>query len=69
MSSDRLNSSSWIVKLAVCRDCEYNLIVTEATNRYADYWWYCSNKCCQNHEPGEQLGDQEECAFAKRILK
>lgn len=59
------NSRSWIVSFAVCKDCGSNLIICQSPK--ADYWWYCSDKLCENHNPGEQLGDMEECSFAKTV--
>ena len=46
---------SWFT--GTCRDCGYNVVVTQAIEKYMDYWWYCSNKECKNHIYGEQTGD------------
>lgn len=46
-----------------CTACGANLVVCQANS--ADYWWYCSQKGCKNHDPGEQLGDMEECSFRR----
>lgn len=56
--------TSWIVSGMVCAKCNSNLIVCQAFEPSADYWWYCSDKCCENHHPGVQLGDQTPCSFA-----
>lgn len=61
-----MDSRSWIVKHSECKDCGYNLIITQSKQH--DYFWYCSNKYCKNHS-GEELGDQEECSFAKNVPK
>ncbi len=58
------NERSWFVKDVVCVKCGYSLIITQPTEPYQDYWWYCSNKTCEHHHPGEQCGDQEDCFFA-----
>lgn len=60
-------SNSWIELNCVCKDCDSNIIICQPSERGADYWYYCSNKKCKNHETGEQLGDQEECYFAKDL--
>ncbi len=54
--------SSWFLSdgKEVCKKCGYKVIVTQSVD--ADYFYYCSNKYCYNHN-GEQLGDQEECSF------
>ena len=52
----------------LCKDCGYKIIVTvPATEETCDYWWYCSNKGCKNHHPGEQTGDQEEPSFLQKL--
>jgi hypothetical protein len=61
------SSRSWLVSFAVCKDCDSNLVICQPTEQFCDYWWYCSNKECENHHPGEQLGDQDEPIFAKRV--
>lgn len=55
--------TSWIVSFAVCWNCDSNLVICQS-NQGKDYWWYCSNKSCTNHSPGEQLYDCEDCSFA-----
>ena len=53
--------SSWFAGL--CNKCNYNVVITqpdETIDRYADYWWYCSNKKCEHHEKGEHTGDMEK---------
>lgn len=68
MSNPR--QTSWIVRFAVCKDCDYNLIITQPdwdAEESGDYWWYCSNKKCGNHHPGEQIGDMEDCSFGKDV--
>jgi len=57
--------TSWIETDIVCKDCDYNIVVCQTSEPGTDYWYYCSNKSCKNHKYGEQLGDQEECSFAK----
>jgi hypothetical protein len=55
------NNSSWTS--GYCRDCGYKVIVTQPDidkHPTADYWWYCSNKKCKHHHPGEHTGDQEQ---------
>jgi hypothetical protein len=42
-----------------CKDCGYPIVVTQTGNDDFDYWWYCSNKLCKNHEKGEQTGDMD----------
>jgi len=54
-------SSSWFVDDGFCKECGYKVIITQSIK--ADYFWYCSNKYCKNHE-GEELGDQEECSWS-----
>jgi len=49
---------SWLT--GVCVQCGYNVVVTQPTEDCADYWWYCSNKLCRNHNPGLQTGDMEK---------
>lgn len=65
------NGRTWIVDGCVCKDCDSNLIICQprilSSHDLYDYWWYCSNKMCKNHWLGEELGDQEECSFAKDI--
>lgn len=54
---------SWLAKSSICSKCKDVLVVSERTTfSYCDYWWYCSNKTCENHN-GEQLGDQEAPSF------
>jgi len=50
--------SSWFS--GICNDCGYNVVVTQS--ELEDYFWYCSNKYCKNHE-GEELCDQDDCEF------
>ena len=52
-----------------CKDCGFPVIITQASDKFADYWYYCSNKECKNHHPGEQIGDQENCSFEESGLK
>ena len=59
--------TTWIVRYGVCKDCDSNLVICQSILH--DYWWYCSNKMCKNHHPGEQLFDMEECSFAKKELE
>ena len=56
--------TSWFCTFEVCKDCDSNLVICQSPK--SDYWWYCSDKDCKNHHPGEQLGDQEQCSFAVR---
>ena len=51
------NMSSWFI--GECKNCGYKVIVTQPTEYGCDYWWYCSNKQCKNHHPGEQKGDTD----------
>ena len=46
-------NSSWFTGL--CVECKYPIVVYEKE----DYIWYCSNKDCINHHPGEHTGDME----------
>lgn len=48
-----------------CNNCGYNIVMTQPTEEACDYWWYCSNKLCKNHHPGEQTGDMETPEFLK----
>lgn len=55
-------SPSWAVKNVRCSLCNYMVIVTQpdpSIDPGADYRWYCSNKSCVNHHPGEHKGDTE----------
>lgn len=52
-------TASWLSGL--CTDCGYPIVVTQS--RDMDYWWYCSNKECKNHDPGEQTPDCESPTF------
>ncbi|WP_425341295.1 hypothetical protein [Brevibacillus borstelensis] len=55
-----LDSRSWFS--GTCKACGYNVVVTQPDVKnfpYADYWWYCSNKKCKNHELGEHTGDMD----------
>ena len=56
-----INQSWW--NRYPCMNCGYNVVVTQAIRIDCDYWYYCSNKTCKNHDPGEQLGDMEVCSF------
>ena len=51
------DQSSWFA--GTCKKCGYNVVVTQPTDKFCDYWWYCSNKLCENHTIGEQTGDME----------
>ncbi len=53
---------SWIS--GKCRDCGDDVIGSQATEKNADVWWYCSNKMCKNHD-GAQSGDQDEPDWIK----
>ena len=59
MNINERDTRSWFC--GICNDCGFNLIVTQG--RKWDYWWYCSNKECKNHHPGEDLSDQQDCSF------
>jgi len=59
-------NTTWIEKDIVCKNCDSNIVVCQPRSSY-DYWYYCSNKMCENHWLGEELGDQEECSFSKCI--
>ena len=50
--------SSWMSG-SYCRVCGHPVVMTQPTEPGCDYWWYCSNKKCEQHHPGEQTGDQE----------
>jgi hypothetical protein len=56
-----MNTESWFD--GQCKDCGYNLVITQPTEEWKDYWWYCSNKECPHHHPGEQTGDMEFPTF------
>jgi len=71
----RAPASSWLAgcgssdAASCCRDCGYPVVVTQSDGsleRDTDYWWYCSNKLCARHHPGEQTGDAERPAWADR---
>lgn len=62
-------NESFIVKFAVCKSCDSNLIICPSELEFTDYWWYCSNKMCQYHHPGEQTGREAFCSFAKQMKK
>jgi len=54
------NNLSWFT--GICKDCGFNVVITQPDeDRFPtdDYWWYCSNKSCKNHEEGEHTGDDE----------
>ena len=51
-----MGSQSWFAKYSECLDCGYPVVVTQSPT--TDYWWYCSNKMCKNHQ-GIELGDME----------
>lgn len=61
------DTRSWIVKNEVCKACGYNVIVTQAVDHGCDYWYYCSNKQCDNHHPGDQVGDMEEVGWTRTV--
>lgn len=53
--------SSHIAIEACCRQCGYNIIITQPDTLNfpcCDMWWYCSNKKCKNHDPGTHTIDQ-----------
>ena len=53
-----MNGRSWF--RGICKVCGFNVVVTQPdTLKHPDkdYWWYCSNKKCINHEVGEHTGD------------
>ena len=59
-------TSSWI--LGQCKKCDFPIVVTQPDpddTTHSDYWWYCSNKKCENHLVGEHTGDMEEPSFIK----
>lgn len=52
------NRAAWVNENIVCKKCRWP-IVTALTNeemdnykgeKHADYWTYCANKTCSNHE-------------------
>jgi len=50
-------TSSWFAGICTCG---YKVVVTQPSVKSdMDYWWYCSNKECANHNPGEETGDME----------
>jgi hypothetical protein len=55
---------SWICKFGICEECDGFVVVTQPTEKYCDYWYYCADKRCINHS-GEQVGDQESPVFLK----
>ena len=57
---------SWILLNYICQDCEFEIVVTQG--KIADYIYYCSNPDCPDHIAKEDIGDQEECSFTKRVL-
>ena len=54
--------SSWMCDDLGCTDCGYPIVVTQSEK--ADYYWYCSNKYCNNHK-GEETGDMERPEWVK----
>jgi len=64
-----MTAKSWIHRRFLCKKCQYEIVVTQATESDCDYWYYCSNKTCPNHHPGEQLGDMEEFSFGTKPYK
>lgn len=55
-----METTSWFT--GNCKDCKYNVIVTQPDSirfPFCDYWWYCSNKKCHNHQEGTHTGDLE----------
>lgn len=54
--------SSWSSSNRICKKCNYPVVVTQPdvqNHPGCDYHWYCSNKQCFNHDPGEHTGDME----------
>lgn len=60
-----VNELSWMYANYVCRACNYQIVITQGG--IGDYIYYCSNPKCENHNNKEDLGDMEECSFAKVI--
>lgn len=58
-------ADTWLF-VDTCVDCDYPIVVTQATKEFCDYWFYCSNKNCINHADGEQVGDMEYPTFCKK---
>ena len=48
---------SWMFKDVVCRDCGYEVVVTQGKKK--DYRYYCSNPDCSRHEK-EDVFDQDD---------
>jgi hypothetical protein len=54
------DNNSWFAKDSRCKECGYNIVVSQASVESGmDYWWYCSNKMCEHHK-GEETGDMEK---------
>lgn len=57
----KMDTRSWFA--GICKECGFNVVVTQPKNIDTvpdnDYWWYCSNKECKNHEKGEETGDMQ----------
>ena len=65
----KLDVRSWF--RSICKDCGCNVIVTQPDVENFptdDYWWYCSNKKCKNHEKGEHTGDMESPEWVKQDI-
>lgn len=41
----------------ICKDCKSNIVVCQSKEK--DYFYYCSQKRCKNHE-GVELYDDDE---------
>lgn len=61
MIKEGFDSGSWFA--GICKECGSNVVITQPNAKeypHDDYWWYCSNKECHNHQPGEHTGDMEK---------
>ena len=70
MIPEGFSTDTWFA--GICKDCGNNVVVTQpdAENHpHDDYWWYCSNKKCDHHHPGEHTGDMEKPVWVKFIKK
>lgn len=60
-----IDDRSWFS--GTCKDCGYNVVITQPIPEVlADYWWYCSNKACENHQFGMHTADMDVPEWVKR---
>lgn len=50
-------AAAWFT--GTCASCGAPVVVTGSQKDGEDYLWYCSNKTCAHHNPGDDTGDME----------